>query len=327
MSVIKNRREILFIYETKDCNPNGDPLDENRPRMDPDTEQALVTDVRIKRTIRDYLFHVKGKDILVRDTFDSSGYLNTGRGRAMSIEKEAGVTKEDNIPVAREKLETYIIQNFIDAKLFGSALPFTLPESRGKKNEKKSSVQITGPVQFSGFSRSFNRVNPQFIQGTAGFAGDEGDMQKSFREDHILPYACIGAYGIVNEISAKKTKLDEKDIELLREALWKGTESLITRSKVGHRPLLLLEMKYNKMKQIGDLPSLLKLESQKDDFEIRSTDDYHLVSDKLVDAIIEEKENIEIANIQYNTMLRLTYKGKEQDLINILRKHITVKEL
>jgi len=323
MSVIKNRREILFIYETKDCNPNGDPLDENRPRMDPDTEQALVTDVRIKRTIRDYLFHVKGKDILVRDTFDSKGFLNTAKGRAHSIEKEAGLLKEDTIPEARKKLENAIIDSFIDARLFGTTLPFTPPAAKGKE----ASVQITGPVQFSGFSRSFNRVNPQFIQGTAGFASKEMVIQKSFREDHILPYACIGAYGIINEISAKTTKLDENDIELLREALWKGTESLITRSKVGHRPLLFLELNYNKMKQIGDLPSLLKLVSQKDDFEIRSTDDYHLVSDKLVDAIIKEKENIEIVNIQYNSILRMTYKGKEESPINILGKHINVKEL
>ena len=54
MTVITNRYEILFIYECKDCNPNGDPLDENRPRTDPETGEATVSDVRIKRTVRDY---------------------------------------------------------------------------------------------------------------------------------------------------------------------------------------------------------------------------------------------------------------------------------
>ena len=54
MAPLKNRYEILFLYEARDCNPNGDPLDENRPRTDPETGEATVTDVRIKRTVRDY---------------------------------------------------------------------------------------------------------------------------------------------------------------------------------------------------------------------------------------------------------------------------------
>ena len=61
---VANRQEILFIYEAKDCNPNGDPLDENKPRTDPETGVATVTDVRIKRTVRDYLHQVKGQEIL-----------------------------------------------------------------------------------------------------------------------------------------------------------------------------------------------------------------------------------------------------------------------
>ena len=323
MSTIKNRREILFIYETKDCNPNGDPLDENRPRMDPDTEQALVTDVRIKRTIRDYLFHVKGQDILVRDTFDTGGFLNTAKGRAQSFEKEAGLTKEDKIPEARGKLEETILNNFIDARLFGATLPFTPPSTKGKE----ASVQITGPVQFCGFSRSLHRVNPQFIQGTAGFASKKESIQKSFREDHLLPYACIAAYGIVNEIAARKTKLSEEDVELLIEGLWKGTESLITRSKIGHRPLFLMEIKYKNMSQIGDLPSLIKLETQKDDFEIRGMDDYTINLDVLVDTLLLKKNDWELIRFYKNPMLNLSYKGKRDRIDAFLGDTIHVKEL
>ena len=57
--VVKNRQEILFLYEARDCNPNGDPLDENRPRTDPETGVATVTDVRIKRTVRDYIMSLE----------------------------------------------------------------------------------------------------------------------------------------------------------------------------------------------------------------------------------------------------------------------------
>ena len=92
MTQIQNRYEILFLYECKDCNPNGDPLDENRPGTDPETGVATVTDVRIKRTIRDYLLAREpdveervnnGMEIFIRDTDKSDGYIcQKGRQRA-----------------------------------------------------------------------------------------------------------------------------------------------------------------------------------------------------------------------------------------------------
>jgi len=64
---VKNRSEILFIYDIRDGNPNGDPLDENKPRIDEETGINLVTDVRMKRTIRDYLHDIKNLEIFVRE--------------------------------------------------------------------------------------------------------------------------------------------------------------------------------------------------------------------------------------------------------------------
>ena len=64
MSIVKNRSEILFLYDVTDANPNGDPVDENKPRIDEETGINLVTDVRLKRTIRDYLYYYKGLDVL-----------------------------------------------------------------------------------------------------------------------------------------------------------------------------------------------------------------------------------------------------------------------
>ena len=85
MSTVTNRSEILFIYHVKDANPNGDPLDENKPRTDPDTGVATVTDVRIKRTIRDYWHQNLGEEILVRDTFSVDPKISTVAPLASSL--------------------------------------------------------------------------------------------------------------------------------------------------------------------------------------------------------------------------------------------------
>ena len=295
---IKNRMEILFLYETKDCNPNGDPLDENKPRTDPETGVATVTDVRIKRTVRDYLFQTKDLEILVRDTEDEQGYLKDGKGRCDDFLNEAGVTQADTITDMVSKVRDTILGHCIDARLFGATLPVEF-------GRKKSSIRLTGPVQFSGFNRSLHRVSPQLIQGTAGFASRKNATQKSFREDHILPYALISAYGIVNEIAANTTELSEDDVSLLFEGLWKGTESLISRSKMGHQPLLLLVISYANGRRLGDLSGRISLTSEKEDIAIRSLDDYEINITQLLDGLSELKDDIEELKIVQDSRLKL----------------------
>ena len=106
MSQLQNRSELLFLYDVKRCNPNGDPLDANRPRIDEESGRCLVTDVRLKRTIRDYLMNSKGYDgtaakgdIFIRDI---DGKPVTGAGRSAAYEG-----KDD------------FCQKFIDVRLFG----------------------------------------------------------------------------------------------------------------------------------------------------------------------------------------------------------------
>ena len=92
-NLVKNRSEILFLYETENANPNGDPINENRPRFDNEDSTILVSDVRLKRSIRDYWYEYKnfngkdGKDIFVRETtyFDKEkkqNYVKSGKRRA-----------------------------------------------------------------------------------------------------------------------------------------------------------------------------------------------------------------------------------------------------
>lgn len=302
--------EILFLYETKDCNPNGDPLDENKPRTDPETGVATVTDVRIKRTVRDYLFQTKDLEILVRDTEDEQGYLKDGKGRCDDFLEEAGVTQADTITDMVSKVRDTILGHCIDARLFGATLPVEF-------GRKKSSIRLTGPVQFSGFNRSLHRVSPQLIQGTAGFASRKNATQKSFREDHMLPYALISAYGIVNEIAAKTTELSEDDVSLLLEGLWKGTESLISRSKMGHQPLLLLVISYANGRRLGDLSGRISLTSEKEDIAIRAIDDYEINITQLLDGLSELKDDIEGLEIVQDSRLKLRDGDSEGDFISL----------
>jgi len=284
MSVL-NRQEILFIYEAKDCKPNGEPLDENKPRTDPETGVATVTDVRIKRTVRDYLHQVKGQEILVRGTLDEEGYQRDAKGRCEDFYEAAGVTKTDKSKDAAAKLCVVIPKMCIDARLFGCTMPVEI-------KKPGSSVTLTGPVQFNGFNRSLNRISPIFVQGTGAFASGAGKTKNTFREEHIVPYACIAAYAVVNEIAAKSTGLTDEDVCLLLEGLWKGTESLISRSKMGHQPLALIRFTYRDSYRIGDLAGRISLVSDKEDIQIRSITDYRINVAPLLDAVQSAKEKI-----------------------------------
>jgi len=265
MSDLK-RTEILFLYDVQNANPNGDPTDENKPRIDEETGLNIVTDVRLKRTIRDYLFKYKGydgtngKDIFIRQTFvdgkEEKG-LNDAKKRAEAFKKNA----------------EEVLKRCIDIRMFGGVIPITT----GKN--KDASIIFTGPVQFK-MGRSLHKVKLQHLQGTGAFASKAGAAQNTFREEYILPYSLIVFYGIINENSATETKLTNDDVELLYEAMWDGTKNLITRSKFEHTPRLLLTVTHSKTGFfIGELDRYVELkrnENIKSDEEIRNTDDYVL---------------------------------------------------
>ena len=158
MPVITDRYEILFLYEATDCNPNGDPLDENRPRTDPETGEATISDVRIKRTVRDYFLSQEpdveqrlaaGREVLIRDTLKPDGHLAQGEDRAEHF--LAAAAKGEKGEAKRQAVQEAVLSGCIDARLFGATLPL------GKSNP---SLQLTGPVQFAAFNRSLHRVSP-----------------------------------------------------------------------------------------------------------------------------------------------------------------------
>jgi CRISPR-associated protein Csh2 len=265
--VIKNRSEILFIYDIRDGNPNGDPLDENKPRIDEETGINLVTDVRLKRTIRDYLHNFKGLEIFVREVIydQEKGLIQDGKKRAGNFDNNA----------------ERILKECIDIRLFVGVIPL-----------KEDSITYTGPVQFK-MGRSLHRVIMKHIKGTGAFASKEGSKQATFREEDILPYSIILFYGIINENAAKYTKLTDDDIELLLEGTWNGTKSLISRTKAGQVPRLLLKVNYSKENyHIGDLDKMLKLTTEMPHENIRGTEDFKIDISKLVGKLAAEKSTI-----------------------------------
>ncbi|WP_297889783.1 type I-B CRISPR-associated protein Cas7/Csh2 [Sulfurihydrogenibium sp.] len=291
---IKNRREYLFLYDVSYANPNGDPNDENKPRIDEESGKNIVTDVRLKRTIRDYLMKFKGEEIFVREIANNDGKIQDAKARAEDFENNPDK----------------ILDNCIDIRLFGGTIPI-----RTDKN-KDSSITFTGPVQFN-MGQSLHRVKLEFIKGTGAFASKEGKEQKTFREEWILPYSLIAFHGVANENAAKDTKLKEEDLELMKEGMWEGTKNLITRSKNEQIPRLLIEVVYKESvhSHIGELHRYVKIESEKSDEEIRSTDDFILNVDKLIKVIEEEAEKIEKVLFKIDRNLKLSRELKS-DKVN-----------
>ncbi|MGC8734729.1 MAG: type I-B CRISPR-associated protein Cas7/Csh2 [bacterium] len=292
-SIIKNRSEILFIYDIENGNPNGDALD-NKPRIDELTNYNIVTDVRLKRTIRDYLQDFKGKEIFIRKERDENNNLKT----------------RDEIFEGYKEIEE-VKRRCIDIRLFG-----------GTFSIKNNNYALTGPVQFK-FGRSLHKVDINYIKGTTILPSGSDKQQGTFWESYLLPYSLICFYGVINENAAKETKLTEEDVDLLLEAIYYGTNNLITRSKPSQQSRLLLQIIYKENNfHIGDLDKKIRLnlKVEKDEY-IRSYKDYELDLTELYDTLTNNKDKIE--KIRYLINPNLIYKPN----INELKNNINLEEL
>ena len=285
---VQTRSEFLFCYDITDANPNGDPLDDNKPRIDLTNNTALVTDVRIKRTVRDYLMIYKGhdgsngKDIFVREIKDDGGKIQDGKTRVKSLLKEISNGKKTSKVLEQD----HILDTCIDVRLFGGVLP-----------QDGDAITFTGPIQLK-MARSLHPVDMHFIKGTGAFASTEGNTQKTFREEHVLHYAFIGCHGIINPKAAEHTKMSDADVKEFFEGLWYGTPNLITRSKFGQQPRLLIKINYKDPRFfIGDLDKKIKLISEKEGLSFRSYEDFSVDISGLCDALQMYKDFI--ASIEY----------------------------
>jgi len=291
MENLKNRSEILFLYDVRDANPNGDPVDENKPRIDEETGINLVTDVRLKRTIRDYLHEIKKQEIFIIEERDDNGNLKT---------------KEDRLAKFKNEPEQVIAQ-CIDMRLFGATTAV-----------KDKSIAITGPVQFK-YGKSLHRVSLKYIKGTTVMPSKSDSKQGTFTERYILPYSLIAFYGIVNEKAAElqKLNLSTEDVNYLLDAIWNGTKNLSSCSKFGQMPRLLIQVIYNENQEffLGELDKRIKLASEKLDEEIRDIKEITLDISELSKALLTHKDKIK--EIRFKSDERLNITGKDFNGIKV----------
>jgi CRISPR-associated protein Csh2 len=298
-NVIQNRSEILFLYDVKDGNPNGDPVDENKPRIDEETNENIVTDVRLKRTIRDYLYEYKNQEIFIREIRKEDSNLITKEERMKQLGKDS------------------IINKCIDIRLFGST---TAVENQ--------TLALTGPVQFK-FGRSLHKVDLTYIKGTTVMPSGQEKKQGTFTERYILPYSLIAFYGIVNENAAKMQNipLTNNDIDLMMEGIWNGTKNLISGTKFGQMPRLLMQVIYKENQNffIGELDKYISIQSDLQDEALRDISDLKIDITKLVNVLKNHQDKIESIKYKVDERVNFVLDGKDITLSEAL-KDLPLKE-
>ena len=210
MTAIQNRYEFVYLFDVSNGNPNGDPDAGNLPRLDPETNQGLVTDVAIKRKIRNYVAlekeHQPGYTIYMQE----KSVLNNQHKeayKALGIEYEEKKLPKDEAK-ARE-ITAWMCANFFDVRAFGAVM--TTGVNAG---------QVRGPVQLA-FASSIDPVVPMEIAITRVAVTHEKDLEKerTMGRKHILPYGLYRMHGFISAKLAERTGFSEDDLALLWRAL------------------------------------------------------------------------------------------------------------
>ncbi len=275
-NAIKNRYEFVILFDVENGNPNGDPDAGNMPRIDPETGYGLVTDVCLKRKIRNYVETVKedskGYQIYIKDDVP----LNVSDKRAYVAlgvdEKDMKKAKKDN-PNLDEQVRDFMCTNFFDIRTFGAVMTTFVKAAL-------NCGQVRGPVQL-GFARSIDPIVQQEITITRVAITTEADAEKKGTEmgrKHIVPYGLYRAEGYVSANLARKfTGFSESDLELLWEAILNMFEHdhSAARGKMAVRELII----FRHDSELGNAPAhklfeLIKVRHKNPDATARSYSDY-----------------------------------------------------
>ncbi|MBU0992174.1 MAG: type I-B CRISPR-associated protein Cas7/Csh2 [Proteobacteria bacterium] len=266
--------EILFMWDARMCNPNGDMSADNAPRFDDVDEKAIVSDVRPKRTVRDDLQYRKQEHIFINNEEILKGGLKA---------EERFTQLKDSFKDKKEDKDVFL--SCIDNRLFGGVAP-------------KSNIQLIGAAQFS-WTKSLNKTETVLKPGTGAFATKDADggakFKKTFRADNYIPYGLFALYGTVNRIHVQNCQTLETDIITMLDSLWNGTKFLNTRSKQGQKPRFLLRIVYKpeSIYFIGLLDELVRLNDMDNSGNIREIDEASIDFSRLVQAITKAKGQIE----------------------------------
>jgi CRISPR-associated protein Csh2 len=256
------KSEILFLYESTFSVPNGDPFT-GEQRYDEETKRILVSDVRIKRFIRDY-FIDKGQDVYVRNDRENVKDKVTGAGARFN-NIEAGLPKGTSAQ--------RVLTSMIDVRLFG-----------GISTKKGDAINLTGPVQFALLNPSLNAVDLRMHQNTSVFASSTDKTRGAIGTTTVVPYSINQIHGWVNPYAARHTSLAQADVDDMLAALWHSINNANTRTKSNQNSLLLLLVNYadpaNKLYGLDRLIKLSPLADKRDE-QIRNREDYVLDFTKL----------------------------------------------
>lgn len=277
---IKNRYEFVLLFDVKNGNPNGDPDAGNAPRVDPETGHGLVSDVCMKRKIRNFITLVKrkpdgspedGYDIYVKEKAilneqHQKGYDALG----LDPKKKDGKLKDGESP-KEERVRRWMCQTFFDVRMFGAVM------STGV-----NAGQVRGPVQIS-FAESISPITSleQSITRMAVTTTKESESQsggnRTMGRKEIVPYALYRVHGYISPFLAEQTGFDETDLELLFASLTQMFDHDRSASRGEMSPCKLVVFKHED--KLGNAPAkklfdLVTVEAKTPELPPRSFDDY-----------------------------------------------------
>ncbi|MGE3063387.1 MAG: type I-C CRISPR-associated protein Cas7/Csd2 [bacterium] len=278
--VIKNRYEFVYLFDVENGNPNGDPDAGNMPRIDPETNYGIVTDVCLKRKVRNYVqikqknespcrIYIMEKSIL--NDFHKEAHKATGATAQTESDKEKGKRKgsADEVENARK----WMCDNFYDVRTFGAVM------STGV-----NCGQVTGPVQLN-FGKSVEPVLPLELSITrmAVATEKEAESQKgdnrTMGRKHFVPYGLYRAEGYISSNFAQKTGFSESDLDLFWDALENMFEHdhSAARGKMNARKLVI----FKHQDSLGNAPAhklfdLVKITPNHGEAPARKYEDYRI---------------------------------------------------
>lgn len=203
MEELKNRYDFIYLFDVKDGNPNGDPDAGNMPRIDAETGEGLISDVCLKRKVRNYVTVVKGCEAPYDIFIKEGSVLND------TINKTAGETK------TKEDARKAMCDRYFDVRTFGAVM------TTGKKN----AGQVRGPIQLT-FSRSISpivtaehTITRMAVTDAKESDANEMGTRQTMGRKYTIPYALYQVQGFVSANLAKQTGFSEKDLQLFWDAL------------------------------------------------------------------------------------------------------------
>jgi len=309
-TTVENRSEIVFLYDAVDANPNGNPLSgADRPRIDPQTQQAIVTDVRLKRYLRDQLDD-DGHGVYIRNVQDE-GYQWTRENLLEDRLKEIDPEEYDDDEALADAVFETFLENSVDVRYFGATMSVDA-------DEYEIPDHFTGPVQFSpGKTMHEVNENEEYDSLTSVIATQEEKEQGGFDlDDHRIQYGLIRFHGLVDEHGAEDTNLREEDVERLDTLCWRAIKNqTISRSKVGQEPRLYVRVEYDgESYHLGGLDKDLSLDrtdgrTQPDD-QLRNVRDLTLSVSEFVDRLGRNVDQIETVHVVASDVLNVSYEDE-----------------